>query len=303
MPGEGVGWSGPPLEGRRHPRWCRNNQASSTHTPPTHTISPLPPPTFAGAAAESPEGSLRLVDGPSPCSGRVEVLHNGTWGTVCDDRWDAADGLVVCRQLGCGALLSVAPGTRYGEGTGQIWLDEVNCTGEEKNISECQARPWGEHNCNHVEDASVECSGSPESSHPAMGHLQPFPLSLLRRQQRSTTLQPTPSGHPQSPASSPRGLSSCEAAPTAAPGGWRFSTTTGGGQSVTTAGTWQMPRWCAGSWAAAGRCWPPKVRTLGGATIPSGWTRWTAKAPRTRSPPAGPWTGGTTTASTGRTLG
>ncbi|NXG68602.1 DMBT1 protein, partial [Baryphthengus martii] len=46
------------------------------------------------------------------------------------------------------------------EGTGQIWLDEVNCTGEERNLSECRARPWGEHNCHHVEDASVECSGN-----------------------------------------------------------------------------------------------------------------------------------------------
>ncbi|KFU92722.1 Deleted in malignant brain tumors 1 protein, partial [Chaetura pelagica] len=101
---------------------------------------------------------LRLVGGPDPCAGRVEVLHNGTWGTVCDDGWGPPEGRVVCQQLGCGEVLSVAPGTRYGEGTGQIWLDEVNCTGKEKNLLECPARPWGEHNCNHLEDASVECS-------------------------------------------------------------------------------------------------------------------------------------------------
>uniref|UniRef100_A0A8C3JUL2 Soluble scavenger receptor cysteine-rich domain-containing protein SSC5D n=1 Tax=Calidris pygmaea TaxID=425635 RepID=A0A8C3JUL2_9CHAR len=104
---------------------------------------------------------LRLVGGPDRCAGRVEVLHNGTWGTVCDDGWGSPEGQVVCRQLGCGMVLSVAPGVRYGEGTGQIWLDEVNCTGEERDLSECRARPWGEHNCHHVEDASVECSGSP----------------------------------------------------------------------------------------------------------------------------------------------
>ncbi|NWW49431.1 DMBT1 protein, partial [Pedionomus torquatus] len=112
------------------------------------------------SAAGSPEGLLRLVGGPDRCAGRVEVLHNGTWGTVCDDGWGSAEGRVVCRQLGCGTVLSVAPGVRYGEGTGQIWLDEVNCTGEERDLSECRARPWGEHNCHHVEDASVECSGS-----------------------------------------------------------------------------------------------------------------------------------------------
>ncbi|KFV74396.1 Deleted in malignant brain tumors 1 protein, partial [Dryobates pubescens] len=122
----------------------------------------LSPPPFAGAApaAESPEASLRLVGGPDRCAGRLEVLHNGTWGTVCDDSWGPPEGQVVCRQLGCGTLLSVAPGGRYGEGTGQIWLDEVNCTGEEETLSKCQSRPWGQHNCQHLEDASVECSGS-----------------------------------------------------------------------------------------------------------------------------------------------
>ncbi|KAM6364604.1 scavenger receptor cysteine-rich domain-containing protein DMBT1-like [Pluvialis apricaria] len=124
-----------------------------------------------GTVAESPGGLLRLVGGPDRCAGRVEVLRNGTWGTVCDDGWGSPEGQVVCRQLGCGTVLSVAPGVRYGEGTGQIWLDEVNCTGEERDLSECRARPWGEHNCHHVEDASVECS---DSSVTALGTLQLF---------------------------------------------------------------------------------------------------------------------------------
>nr|XP_047911199.1 deleted in malignant brain tumors 1 protein-like isoform X5 [Anser cygnoides] len=123
---------------------------------------------WAGAASPDPEG-LRLVDGPGRCAGRVEVLHNGTWGTVCDDNWSVREGRVVCRQLGCGTVLSVSQGARHGEGTGQIWLDEVNCTGTEAALSECQARPWGQHNCHHVEDASVECSDSRASE---LGRLQ-----------------------------------------------------------------------------------------------------------------------------------
>lgn len=117
------------------------------------------------------------MDGPGRCAGRVEVLHNGTWGTVCDDNWSVHEGQVVCRQLGCGTVLSVSKGARHGEGMGQIWLDDVNCTGTEAALSECQSRPWGQHNCHHVEDASVECSGSPSappcSTSGSVPHAQP----------------------------------------------------------------------------------------------------------------------------------
>uniref|UniRef100_A0A8C8SPT9 Soluble scavenger receptor cysteine-rich domain-containing protein SSC5D n=1 Tax=Pelusios castaneus TaxID=367368 RepID=A0A8C8SPT9_9SAUR len=103
---------------------------------------------------------LRLVNGPSNCSGRVEVFHNEQWGTVCDDNWDLMEARVVCRQLGCGTALSAPRVSHFGQGTGHIWLHEVNCTGTEAALSQCRAKPWGEHKCNHVEDASVVCADS-----------------------------------------------------------------------------------------------------------------------------------------------
>ncbi|KGL98142.1 Deleted in malignant brain tumors 1 protein, partial [Charadrius vociferus] len=103
---------------------------------------------------------LRLVNGPDSCTGRLEVFYNGTWGTVCDDHWDLNGARVVCRQLGCGMALSAVGGARYGRGADPIWLDNVRCTGMEAALSECQARPWGAHNCGHSEDASVVCSAT-----------------------------------------------------------------------------------------------------------------------------------------------
>ncbi|XP_061444061.1 soluble scavenger receptor cysteine-rich domain-containing protein SSC5D-like [Rhineura floridana] len=102
---------------------------------------------------------VRLQGGPGSCAGRVEVLYQDHWGTVCDDGWDLVDAAVVCRELGCGAPLLSPGNARYGPGSGPIWLDDVNCTGAEFTLWRCRSQPWGKHNCNHHEDASVICTG------------------------------------------------------------------------------------------------------------------------------------------------
>ncbi|XP_039374735.1 scavenger receptor cysteine-rich type 1 protein M130-like [Mauremys reevesii] len=114
---------------------------------------------WLGGLTISEQAQLRLVNGSSHCAGRVEVLHNQQWGSVCDVDWDLNDAGVVCRQLGCGTAL-LAPGrAEFGEGSDPIWLSEVNCTGREAALTECWSGPWGVHDCSHREDASVVCSG------------------------------------------------------------------------------------------------------------------------------------------------
>ena len=46
----------------------------------------------------------------------------------------------------------------FGQGSGQIWLDNVACTGSEARLIDCPANPIGTHNCAHSEDAGVRCS-------------------------------------------------------------------------------------------------------------------------------------------------
>nr|XP_023415615.1 putative DMBT1-like protein [Loxodonta africana] len=111
---------------------------------------------YSAAKGDWPE--LRLVGGPGQCSGRVEVLHQGAWGTVCDDLWDLNEAEVVCRQLECGRAVSALGKAHFGPGSGDIFLDDLQCAGVERYLGQCAHSGWSEHNCGHHEDAGVICS-------------------------------------------------------------------------------------------------------------------------------------------------
>ena len=88
----------------------------------------------------------------------MEVYYNGEWGTVCDDKWHLDDAQVVCNELGVGKAIAAKRKAYYGEGSGNIWLDNINCIGTELTIRNCSNRGWGVHNCRHTEDAGVQCT-------------------------------------------------------------------------------------------------------------------------------------------------
>uniref|UniRef100_A0A4W3HGN3 SRCR domain-containing protein n=1 Tax=Callorhinchus milii TaxID=7868 RepID=A0A4W3HGN3_CALMI len=88
---------------------------------------------------------IRLMDGGSSCAGRVEIYYNETWGTVCDDSWGSLEADVVCKQLGCGSAVDTISAAPCGSASGQVWLDEVRCSGKESALWECASSPWGQH--------------------------------------------------------------------------------------------------------------------------------------------------------------
>lgn len=118
---------------------------------------------------EYTEGDTRVVGGTGRTNGRVEVLHNNIWGTVCDDYLEFNPATppppavatnfarVVCLQLGFtggGPLLS----STVPDGVDPIVLDDVMCVGTETALLSCPAAAFGAHNCGHYEDVGASCT-------------------------------------------------------------------------------------------------------------------------------------------------
>ena len=110
------------------------------------------------------EGDLRLIDGTARNSGRIEILHNGIWGTVCDDYVTLVNARqanflsVVCGQLGfermgTGLTLSSVP-----DGVDPTWMDDLDCAGSETSLGSCPFNGWGIDDCSHVEDMGASCA-------------------------------------------------------------------------------------------------------------------------------------------------
>ena len=105
--------------------------------------------------------AVRLVGGSSYNEGRVEVNYNGEWGTVCDNGWDDTDAGVVCRQLGFGSSGTAIGSADFGQGSGPIWLDDIECISNEPILARCGHPGLNiTRSCSHSEDAGVICNAA-----------------------------------------------------------------------------------------------------------------------------------------------
>ncbi|XP_074517845.1 scavenger receptor cysteine-rich type 1 protein M130-like [Sebastes fasciatus] len=106
--------------------------------------------------------SVRLVDGSSLCSGRLEVKSNHSnqwWSSVCEADFDQQDAEVVCRELGCGAP-SVLQGVTYGEVEDPMWTKEFQCGGTESALLDCRSSGSDRNTCSPGKAVGLTCSES-----------------------------------------------------------------------------------------------------------------------------------------------
>ena len=90
------------------------------------------------------------------------------WGTVCDDGFGLVDATVACRQLGLGRALRYGSASKFlldeddddetPASPSMIWIENLQCGGEESALIECAFRGWGNTDCSHSEDVFVQCA-------------------------------------------------------------------------------------------------------------------------------------------------
>ena len=100
---------------------------------------------------------IRLVASDIPLQGRVEVIHKGIWGTVCNTGWSREDARVTCRELGFYDVLDRSF-RMFNDATGRIWLRNLQCDGDEKSLVLCKHEKWKKNSClDHSNDVGVKC--------------------------------------------------------------------------------------------------------------------------------------------------
>ena len=102
--------------------------------------------------------SVRLVNGTSRCSGRVEVKSDQSWVSVYERDFDQQDAEVVCRELACGAP-SVLQGALYRDGNVSMWTKEFQCEGSESALRDCATAKSTRNSSSPGKTAELSCSG------------------------------------------------------------------------------------------------------------------------------------------------
>lgn len=103
------------------------------------------------------------LQGGTASRGRLEVCVNGSWQTVCNQRFNRTDATIACRELGFsenGATI-IYKSWRTTSASQLIWTVDTQCTGNEESLMNCSQVPLrGEqlrHCTAHKNDVGITC--------------------------------------------------------------------------------------------------------------------------------------------------
>ncbi|RDD45649.1 Deleted in malignant brain tumors 1 protein [Trichoplax sp. H2] len=107
-------------------------------------------------------GSVRLVNGTNPLSGRVEIYLHNNWAAVCLRKTSLNDMRVICKQLGY-TFANAFPTPVFGQSASNAASYQLNCKGNENSVKDCAYRVLAVHGrdrCGHSFDLTLSCSGN-----------------------------------------------------------------------------------------------------------------------------------------------
>ena len=98
-----------------------------------------------------------MVDGNGD-SGRLEVYHDGEWGSVCSHKFGYHEATVACRMMGYSyAKRAYTKSNAYFDtvDSNKIVLSELKCDGTESHLSDCDFDD--EETCSQGSPVHIEC--------------------------------------------------------------------------------------------------------------------------------------------------
>lgn len=103
--------------------------------------------------------AVRLADGSSRAEGRLEIYHDGQWGTVCNrNQFGNNAAETVCRELGCeGSSASIISPPQSATDGMPIWT-AARCEEVEDSYGNCHYGDWGRTGCDHSSDVGIRCN-------------------------------------------------------------------------------------------------------------------------------------------------
>ncbi|XP_071956592.1 scavenger receptor cysteine-rich domain superfamily protein-like [Antedon mediterranea] len=118
-------------------------------------------PSLLYASVNCSVAPVRIIPvGDNPLEGRLEVLVDDSWGSVCSDVWNNKSAAVACRQLGNFALKPVNQLRCCGEVgiNSRIVFNSLSCIGNEEHIERCPIKNKTSESCAMQHNVGMVCT-------------------------------------------------------------------------------------------------------------------------------------------------